>query len=190
MAKQSLSQANGSMALKEILNKNRDLIVRKWFDRTVDTYPGESQKHIRTQKNPFANPVGGATTEGLTALFDILVQQEEPDEVALFESLDKIIRMRAVQDFVPAQAVGFVFFLKSIVREAVKAQIHQAGMMEELLTFESKIDKLALQSFNIYMQCREKIYDLKANELRNRTSRILQRAAQQWNAGDEGASEP
>jgi hypothetical protein len=45
-----------------------------------------------------------------------------------------------------------------------------------LLLFESKIDDLALLSFDIYMKCREKIYELKSNEVRNMTFRLLQRA--------------
>lgn len=175
------------MALKAILEKNRDEIVGKWFDLTVETYPQESHKHMKTQMNPFANPVGGATKEGLSALFDMVVQEEDPPVEQVFESLDRIIRMRAVQDFTPDQALGFVFFLKSLVRDAVGREIDSPGVAVELLSFESRIDRLALQSFSIYMQCREKIYELKANELRNRTSRILQRASQIWDA--QGKSE-
>ncbi len=177
------------MALKAILEKKRDIIVGKWFDLTVETYPEESSKFMKTHLNPFSNPVGGATREGLSALFDMVVQEEEPPIKQVFESLDRIIRMRAVQDFTPDRAVGFVFFLKTIVRDVLGKEIGSPGVAAELLTFESKVDRVALQSFNIYMQCREKIYELKANELRNRTSRILQRATQIWDAQGKGESE-
>src|SRR4030066_299715 len=41
---------------------------------------------------------------------------------------------------------------------------------------ESRIDELTLLGFDIFMQCREKIYDLKANEINKRTVGVLKRA--------------
>ena len=41
---------------------------------------------------------------------------------------------------------------------------------------ESRIDDLALLAFDIYMKCREKLYDIRANEAKNQVSRLLQRA--------------
>ena len=177
------------MGLNEILKTNRDDIVTKWFILTVETYPDESQKHFREQMNPFANPVGGATREGLGALFDILTQEEDPSVEQVFDSLDRIIRMRAVQNFTPDRAVGFSLFLKNVVRDALGEEIRRPELVDELLTFNTKIDKLALQSFNIYMQCREKIYELKANELRNRTTRILRKASEMWDTQEKGESD-
>jgi hypothetical protein len=49
-------------------------------------------------------------------------------------------------------------------------------MAEELAAFDAAIDDLALFSFDIYMKCREKIYELKANEARSMTFRLLQQA--------------
>jgi hypothetical protein len=50
-----------------------------------------------------------------------------------------------------------------------------------LLALESRIDSLALFSFDIFVACREKLYDIKANELRNMTFRLLQKV----NVSDE-----
>jgi len=46
----------------------------------------------------------------------------------------------------------------------------------QLLEFESKIDQLCLLAFDLYMDCKEKIYELSANETRNRTFRAFERA--------------
>jgi hypothetical protein len=48
-------------------------------------------------------------------------------------------------------------------------------MFRELLTLESRIDQLANASFDIFMKCREKLYEIRANELRNWTYRALQK---------------
>jgi hypothetical protein len=40
----------------------------------------------------------------------------------------------------------------------------------------SKIDEIVLIAFNLYVQCKEKVYELKANELKNRTLKAFERA--------------
>jgi hypothetical protein len=121
----------------------------------------------------------------MSLVLDALVSGEglESEEVRQF--LDGIIRIRAVQDFSPAEAVDFVFLLKLVTREVIRAELRNERLVLELLGFESRIDKLGLLAFTIYVQCREKIFELRANELKNRTSRILERACQVWQARAE-----
>lgn len=63
-----------------------------------------------------------------------------------------------------------------MVREELKKEIKENQLSEELVMFDSMIDNLALLSFDIYMKCREKIYELKVNELKNMTYGLLKRA--------------
>jgi len=58
-------------------------------------------------------------------------------------------------------------------------------MLQELMEFESRIDGLALMAFNIYMQCRETLFDVRVNEIRSRVSRILERACEKYGAPSE-----
>jgi hypothetical protein len=111
----------------------------------------------------------------MDGLFEGLLQGLLPDEVSRF--LDSIVRIRAIQDFSPSEAVAFIFQLKKTVRQELGSEIlAQQGASEELAAFESAIDDLALYAFDLYMKCREKIYELKANEARNMTFRLLQQA--------------
>ena len=71
---------------------------------------------------------------------------------------------------------GFIFLLKKVIRDLLKKEIQAHQLYEELLAFESKIDELALIGFNIFMGCREKIAELKASEMKNRTFRAFERA--------------
>jgi hypothetical protein len=100
----------------------------------------------------------------------------EMDQEVVKSKLDSIIRMRAVQGFSPSEALNFIFALKTIIRKTIAKEIRDDRLEPDLLVFESKIDVLCLMSFDIYNACREKIYDMKANEVRNRTYRAFERA--------------
>jgi len=162
------------MQLENLLEQKKATIVKKWFDLVVQTYPADTSKFLKTQKDPFANPVGQTVLRGLEALFDILVKGLDRETIASF--LDPIIRIRAIQNFSASQAVSFIFFLKQIIRDNLAKEIKNNSMESELLSFESTIDELGLVAFDIYMECREKIYQLQANEVKNRTFSAFQRA--------------
>ena len=162
------------MRLKNLLAQKQAVIVKHWFGRVIETYPSETAKFLKSQKDPFANPVGRTIYQGLEAVFDQLVKGI--DHKVLTSWLDPIIRIRAIQNFSPSQAVGFIFFLKKAIRTTLHKEIAKEQIGDELLSFETQIDELSLIAFNLYMQCREKICELKANEMKNRTFKAFERA--------------
>jgi len=160
--------------LQDILKKKRSGILKAWSELIVQTYPEQTARFLKTQKDQFQNPVGTAITEQTGNLFDHLVSGEEPgQEVNQF--LDRIIRVRALQDFTPSQALAFIFQLKGVVRSQLSRELSRGGLEAELVAFESRVDRLALMAFEIYMACREKIYDLQAKEMRNLFAKALER---------------
>ena len=164
------------MTVKDLISEKRDTILSRWFDVILSTYPSETSKFMKKQKDRFANPVGHSVVQGLNGLFDCLIQGSGSGEVSAF--LDDIIRVRALQDFSAAQALSFIFQLKSVVRDELAEDIQkgEGRIIEELFDFESLIDEQVLLAFNIYLQCRERIYEIRANEVENRTFRLLQQA--------------
>jgi len=172
------------MKLSTFLSAKRSVILEKWFEEILDTYPSATSSFLKKQNDPFTNPVGQNILHGIEGLFDELLHWVRPDKASPF--LDNIIRIRAIQDFTPSQAISFIFSLKKVIREELKNDPglnsiqNNSGLenriAEELLTLEDKIDGLALLAFDIYMKCREKIYDLKANEVKNMTFGLLKRA--------------
>jgi hypothetical protein len=162
------------MHLNDLLIREKTAITKRWFKLTIDTYPADTSKFLKSQKDPFANPVGRTIFRGLEALFDELVKDMNVANITAY--LDPIVRIRAVQNFSPAQAVGFIFFLKRAVRESIGKEISQQPYINELRVFETKIDDLSLIAFNLYMQCKEKLYELKANEMKDRTFKAFERA--------------
>ena len=163
------------MRLDDLLERNKDVIVKQWLVSAIDNYPADSAKFMKSQKDPFANPVGNTLSVNLGPLFDELLN--EMDYKAITSYLDPILRVRAVQPILSStQSIGFIFLLKKAIRENLKKELSDKNILKELLRFESKIDELTLIAFDIYLKCREKVYEIKANEERNRTFRAFERA--------------
>ena len=160
--------------LVNIIERKKAAIIKKWFDLTAHTYAQDTAEFLKSKTDPFANPVGGAMLKGLNALMDELIGDMDPRTINSY--LDPIIRIRAVQNFTPSQATAFIFSLKKALREVLAKELRDGRHIGELFEFESKIDQLSLMAFDIYMQCREKIFQISANETRNRTFRAFERA--------------
>jgi len=159
------------MKIGLLLSQKKHEISKTWFDLIVETYPQETANFLKTQKNRFGNPVGYTISEGIDVVLEEL--SGEMDFARISRYLDNIIRIRAIQDFTPSLAVSFIFLLKKVIREELADKIREQQLFDELLMIESRIDQLANVSFDMYMASREKIYKLRANELRNQTSRML-----------------
>jgi hypothetical protein len=108
-------------------------------------------------------------------IIDEFLGQNSPQ--ALTSMLDKMIRIRAVQDFSPSSSLEFIFDLKTIAREILEEET-AAGTVsgEELSGFDRKVDGLALLAFDVYARCRQDLFEVRMNELKNRTNRLLKRA--------------
>jgi hypothetical protein len=148
--------------------------VKQWCDVVLDTYPKQSRNFLSKQKDQFANPVGQSIFEGIESIYDELVDEADANKISLF--LDNIIRVRAIQEFSPSQAIGFIFGLKKIIKDELESEIRQQGIPEEWAAFDSRIDSLALLCFDIYTKCRQEIFDIRVNEVKNQSSRLLQMA--------------
>jgi hypothetical protein len=90
--------------------------------------------------------------------------------------LDDIIHIRSVQDFSPSEAIGFTLGLKGIIRSRLSSFLKNKSEFDELTAFESRIDHLSLLAFDLYVGCREKIYEIKANEVKRKYFKLLDRS--------------
>ena len=164
------------MRLNDLLKQKKAAIIKEWFNIIINSYPSDTAHFLKKQKDHFANPVGTTILHSLKPLFDEILNGM--DHKAIVSYIDPMIRIRAVQVmFSPSQAVGFIFSLKEAVRSNLKKrEIQDDQIINELIIFESKIDEVGLMAFDIFMKCREQIYELKSNGERNRVFRAFQRA--------------
>lgn len=163
------------LTLKDSLSERKENILEKWFECIIDAYPPDTSRFLRDQKDRFANPVGATISRGLEGIFEEILKDEQ-DQAKVSVFIDNIIRIKAVQNFNPSQAISFIFLLKNIIRDELAGDALHNLDADELLALESQIDGLALMAFDIFMSCREKIYEIKSNEARDMTFRLLQRA--------------
>jgi len=159
------------MMLQQLLEQKRDIILKKWIDQTFNTYEPEMVRFLKNEKNQFANPVRNTIVCCLEKLYDSLLKGIGVDE---YQELGEIIKIRAVQDFSPSNALSFLFGLKKIVREELANNSQQEKLIKELCVFEEKIDTLLGLAFDLYTQSRDKIHELRLAEVKARSPGIFE----------------
>lgn len=165
------------MSLDE-LKEHRQAVFDRWFDAVIAGYPEKTGEFLRKQKDPFANPVAAGLREGLDRIVSGLAEGRESAD--LEEALDLVIRVRAVQEFSPAEAVGIFFDLKEIVRDVLDVGSKGAPpIAADLADFDRAVDRLGLAAFDVYMKCREELWAIRAREIRNQSVGIMERV-QAW----------
>jgi hypothetical protein len=159
------------MTLAELLAKRKKSILDRCLNLLLDTYPHDSVTLLKGQQDPFANPVGSTFRQALEVILDGLVASA--DLVSLFPSLDAIVRIRAVQEFRPSEALVFATHLKKAIREELQKQKIDEQALGDLAGLESRIDELTLASFDLYVACREKITEIRVDEARAERDRLM-----------------
>jgi hypothetical protein len=159
------------MNLLSLLAERKASLTDRWLQRLFESYPPVTAIFLKKEKDRFDNPVGSQTAEGLRRIVDALVQEMDRDQV--LAALDEVIRIRALQNFSPSQALAFIFLLKNVIREELAAELKDGQFSQELQEVESRIDGMALLSFEVYTQRREKLYEIRVTEVKNRVSGFL-----------------
>jgi len=162
------------MQIATLLSQKKAAILGQWLSMIYDSYAPETAIFLRKEKNRFDNPAGYRISEGLEGLYGVLTQEMERDQI--MACLDEIIRIRALQNFTPSQALAFIFLLKTVIRQELADEIQKENLEAELLDLESRIDGLALLGFDVYTKRREKIYEIKADEAKRRISGLMRKS--------------
>jgi hypothetical protein len=178
------------MSLLDRLREGRSAVLRRWKELILETQSEESARFIRGEKDRFNNPVGHTLDRSLPRILDVLIEGRPAETAA--EPLDGLVRLRAVQDLSASAAVGFVFFLKTAIAGELGGALREAGH-EERRRLEAAIDGMALAAFDVYVHCREQVWQIRANDLRRRTSHLwelLERHETPVTGPPEGAEGP
>lgn len=151
------------MDLAEGFRNHKDKIVKRWVDYTLSTY--KSSTFFTKEKDKFANPVGGNVREALDKLFTLVSYGKDPKEFV--PPLETLMSIRSVQEFTPSQAVAPLNAVKHITREVFGADKERAHLVAELYDFDFAVDLAVFAAFDIYMQYRERIYQIRINEIKS-----------------------
>ena len=159
------------MAFKETLERKKEKIVRRWLDGALSLYVRDASAAFARQKDQFANPVGHSLREGTLAIFEALIEGQGAEKIR--QHLVEIIKIRAVQQFSASEALGFIHRLKEIVWEETNADQGETEISAEFLMFEKGVDEVMLVAFDIYVECREQVFEIRSKELKRRVSWIV-----------------
>ena len=159
------------MKLLSLLAERKTSLTQRWLQRLFESYPPETAIFLKKEKNRFDNPMGHQLSQGLGRILETLVQ--ELDREQILAALDEVIRVRALQNFTPSQALAFIFLLKNVIREELARELKDGQFSPELQEVESRIDGMALLGFDIYTERREKLYEIRVTEVRKRVSGFL-----------------
>jgi len=157
------------MNIDTLLAEKRSKIIKKWRDAIIKSYPEDSQGFLKREKSQFANPVGLIISKEIETLYDEIIKGDNTEKIS--SCLDSIIRIRAVQDFKSSRAVAFVLQLKQIIAGELGG-----GHSDEMRILDNKIDDVTLLAFDVYSACRQKISDIRVNEVKNQVGKLLERA--------------
>ncbi len=159
--------------LTQILAQNQEAIVRRWLEAALSSYAGAASRAFANQADPFANPVGHSLRQGTRGIFQALLDEVEGD--CIRGHLQPIISIRAVQEMSAAQAVGFVFQLKAAVRAELGEAGSQPELAAELVRLDAAIDRVALCAFDLYVESRMRISQLRIQEVTRQVSWIARK---------------
>ncbi|HDL17497.1 MAG TPA: hypothetical protein ENH29_00415 [Bacteroidetes bacterium] len=159
--------------LTYVLKQQKSEILQNWIQSILTSYPSGAVNFLKNQKDQFQNPVGQTVVREAEVLLEQLLSKAEMEKVKV--SLDNIIRIRAVQDFSPSQAVAIFSSLKNILIDLLATELQEEKLRREFFQLERKIDQFALLAFEIYSQCREKIYKIRLKEIKKWSGIIVEK---------------
>ncbi len=146
-----------------ILDLKKTDILDAWIKQVLATYSADGARVFGGERDRFANPVGHNVREGLTEIYEALVADQVAPETG--EASFKLVQVRAVQEFSPSEALAFIFLLKDLVRREAGDEL--GG--DALKRIDRAVDRMALQLFDHYMACRERLFRVRLEEVeRNR----------------------
>ena len=161
---------NSSQPLLDVPEELAGVIAQRWLSRILESYPEQTSRFLLQTKDPFQNPVGRVLREVIPMLFKEFAGGFDRERIQL--ALDEIVRVRAVQEFTPGQAVGFIFLLRRIVREELRPSQYDPEALEK------RVDEMAMIAFDLYSGCRDKMAEIKINEAKRRVF-VLEKLASQ-----------
>lgn len=154
-------------AVQLTITENFHSILAEWREAFFATYGAAD--FLRRKTDPFANPVGSTISR---CIEEILQHLRTNSAIEAFHTpLDGIIRIRAVQEFTPSQALAPFFAIRPLLAQHAEKERRTLAAADWSL-----VDNLLLLTFDIYMACREQLYQTKLKEMTSGNRLIIKKA--------------
>lgn len=168
------------MLFIEKAKADKNTLLQKWIDVFYSAYPLGSTGFVRTSKDNFTNPIGFVTQNSLDVLYDAVLG-DDVDPAKVGTALAELVQLRAIQNMTPSKAVGPLTQLKSILKKEVLSvcmkKNNDSKMLEKLFDeyfiVDARIDTLVLMALDLYSGNREKIFNLRVEEIHRSQSQVV-----------------
>ena len=163
---------NRNDAFAALCRTEQEHILAKWNEAVFASYPLDTTGFARTREDQFRNPGGHAIRLALEETYKAVSGQLSSERL-LRVSLEMFVKLRAVQNFTPVQALGVMYLLKPLLRERILPACLRNGLLEEYLEAESRLDTAALLACDIYVASRVQVFEERVGEIKRRHAQIL-----------------
>jgi hypothetical protein len=167
-------------SFESLLRGRQAELLTAWRELILATFPEQTARFLRRERDPSANPLGDRIRAGTEVLLEGIAQGRPLHDLA--GALDTLVRFRAVQGQSASQALEFVFLLKRAVRETFGRALDETSRG----ALDGRIDALALSAFDAYTRCREEIHEIRVRDVKRRVATVFERLT----AGDDQGCAP
>jgi len=153
---------------KRIAEK-RESVLKLWQAAVLPQDHGFLPKAMAAVR--FSVPSDQLLNEEIAALLDWLISNEEPVSARLH--LREICKIKAVMAQGPSEALSFILDLKEIVRLVLTEKTEPSEGCDTCIykELDKRIDQLLLLAFDEYSDWREKIMEIKFDEIQRLVGR-------------------
>lgn len=148
--------------------------MKDWQQSALDFFAAGAFKPARNNVDRFGNPLVYTVSTALETILDELIDGIHTAKSE--EALEDVVKIRSLQTEKPSQALDFLFRLKKLINGELNAAGGEKDDIAGIEKLNSALDNLILSAFDIYMRSREKIYEIRSNEIKRRSYKLWERA--------------
>ena len=160
-----------SVVSTSFVNNKRN-ILDEWYKCMVSSlYNNDETNYIMNEKDSFINPSAFILKNVLADIFGYLFEKTELDKIN--GSLEKFTKLLALKGTDTEKILGPLFLLKSKIVANVESLYLSDKGYSEITKILSCFDRVILKIFDFYLKAREKIYEIRVNEVKRLTFSLL-----------------
>lgn len=153
---------------------NKSNILDEWYKCMVSSlYNNDETNYIMNEKDSFINPSGSILKDALTDIFGYLFEEEEKELDKINVSLEKFTKLLALKGNDAEKVLGPLFLLKSKIVANIESFYLSDKGYNEISKILSCFDRVILKIFDFYLKAREKVYEIRVNEVKRLTFSLL-----------------
>ncbi len=152
--------------------KNEEKILSLWLNEFLKHHGLDTVAVSRTVDDRFLNPAGHIIKAATSSLFKAIMG-EEIEQEKILRDMRELLRLQAIQQLSPAQALFPLVAVKEHIYDIVNSLLTTKEAFVQYKEITGRLDTLMLMAFDIFTQDKEDLYRIRIKEVKNAQSQIL-----------------